>query len=377
MKRITMLAFLMLGFLVIPSLSQTETVLEHRLPVGWKLKDYSISQSNVKALFLFPDLSQDMLLTDNFPRRLQVFDESNNVLSDFIIDDSYRLLGITRSDKIIIYNGDEESCYRIKVLDVLGREYYTAETGGRWPSKALFGKDIALIPGHLTSGPISIIDEDTGREKASFGQLMSGDKAFPFAAFLPIGKDGFYVVGIGASLFLKSYLHTGEVYWTVQDLGGDIKDSLFLNDDLIAVSYGTDDFRGKKLMRGVVIFEWRTGNILFNKKAFQINGQMDSWYRKLHLLNLLTENGYLIFDGDPSDIVRLPRRSKQNEGWDEGLAKKIRLVSSQTERVRVGDKLVKPKIRQGKYALMNLGDLVRIERCQYQLPDTTRSTRKS
>lgn len=370
MKRITVLMFLVFGFLVVSSLGQTDTVLEHRLPPGWKLKDCSISKSNKIALLLYPNVSQD---AKYFPRRLQVLDETNGLLSDIIFDDNFSLYGITRSDKIMLDDGDEDYCYHMKVLDLYGKELYTAETKGRWPLEALFGKDIALIPGHMEPGPISIIDEDTGLEKATIGTLMSENKPFRMAAFIPIGKDGFYIMGIGASLFLQSYLHLGKVFWGIQDIGGDILGTRILNDDLIAVGYGTDDFRDEKFMRGLAILEWRTGNILFNKKAYQKKGQQDSWYRKLHYLNLLVENGDLIFDGDPNDIIRLPRGSNNKKGWDERQIKRVKLLASQTDVIRVGTKVIKPSNRGGKHIIKDMGDKVRIERCRYvEVSDTNR-----
>jgi hypothetical protein len=117
-------------------------------------------------------------------------------------------------------------------------------------------------------------------------------------------------------------------------------------------------------MAGIAIIEWRTGNIVFNKQGFQINGVRDSWYAKLHLLNLMMYNDDLIFYGDPDGAVLLPRLSNGMRGWNEGRLERRRLLDNQVKEIAVGDKLVKPE-RDGKFIIINLGDSIRIEKGEY------------
>lgn len=365
MKKLIILATLLMGFIVIDSLGQMETVLEHKVPPGWKYKSFSISSSQVKALFFLPDLSDEALLTSAFPRRLQVFSSENSLIADLTIADNYRLRSITKNDKIILGDGDESGCGHIKLLDLLGNELYTVNAEGRWPVVAPYGKDIALVPGLQDIGPVSIIDEDTGKEKLRINPPESKNKTFKISAFFPLGEEGFYVQGVGATLMLKSYLHVNERYWKIQDIGGNINQGIMLNDEYLAVNYRIDDFSSKKLTVGVAVVEWRTGNVLFNKRGYQINGVQDSWYPNFNTLSLLIDNGSLLFYADPDRVVRLPLRSNGNKGWDENRLVMSELSHSQREEIALGEKHIKPEVRGGKYVITNLGDVVRIEISKY------------
>jgi hypothetical protein len=365
MKKIISLAVLLMGLVVIDSLAQVETILEHKVPPGWRYKSFAVSRSDIKALYFLPVLPDEVLLTENHPGRLQVFNEKNNLIADLIIEDNYRLSKISRNDRIILCDGEESGCYHIKVLDPSGKEMYTTKAEGRWPVTAPYGKDIALVPGQEDIGPVSIIDEDTGREKARISPPTGKDKAFRIAAFFPLGEDGLYVQGVGATLCLKSYLHINEVYWKIQDIGGNIKSGVFLNDEYLAIRYGTDDFRDHKFMAGVAIVEWRTGNVVFKKKAFQISGVQDRWFSQLESLSVLVDNGSLYFYGNPNDVLRLPRRSDGRNGWDENRSVKGKFSPGQIGEITLGGKLIKPEIHAGKYVITDFGDAVRIEKSKF------------
>jgi hypothetical protein len=243
MRRTLFFMIVFLALFIIDCFAQPEVVLEHKLPPGWKYKEFSISLSNSKALLLFQDLSDEILLLNKPPRRLQVLDKDNKLISDFIIDGKYWLSAITSDNRIFLHDGDESGCAHIKAIDLNGNELYEAEAEGRWP--IFSGKDIALVPGPMDIGPISIIDGYTGREKFRYSVPAQRNKSFRISSFLPFCEDGFYVVGIGATLFLKSYLHQGERYWKIEDIGGNIEGSKYLNDELIAVSYNQNDFHNK------------------------------------------------------------------------------------------------------------------------------------
>lgn len=65
--------------------------------------------------------------------------------------------------------------------------------------------------------------------------------------FLLIGEE-FYVIDMGASLFLKSYCEPVKTYWQITNIGGNINDVRFLNRELIAVSYGFNNIKEEKFM---------------------------------------------------------------------------------------------------------------------------------
>lgn len=365
MKKIISLTVLLIGVATVSMLGQVETTFERSIPPGWRYKSFDISRSGIKALYLLPDLPQDQPPAENYPRRLQIFDNENNFINDMIISDNYHFSKITRNDRIILCDGDESGCGHIKVLDRMGKEEYTVAAEGRWPVLSPRGKDIALVPGPAVIGPISIIDEDTGREKVRIDPPSTNNRALRIACFFPLGEDGLYVQGVGATLYLKSYLNIGEVYWKIQDIGGNIEKGVFLDDKYLAISYGTDDFRNHKLMAGIAVVESRTGDIVFNKKGLQIFGVKDQWYSRLASLSLSIEDDRLLFYGDPNDVISIPRRADGRKGWDVSLLKKSRLSSDQLSEIRCGKMTSEPELVAGKYVVKNFGDIIRIEKSRY------------
>lgn len=365
MKKMMSLTVLLIGIVTFSLLGQVETIFERNIPPGWKYRKVDISRSGVRALSLLPDLPEDQPPTKDISRRLQIFDNENILINDMIIPDRFYFSKITGNDNIILCDGDESGCGRIKVLDLLGNEKYTISAEDRWPVISPIGKDIALIPGPSVVGPVSIIDEDTGREKVRIGSPANNNKALRIACFFPLGEDGLYVQGVGATLFLKSYLHIGEVYWKIQDIGGNIEKGVFLNDRYLAIGYGTDDFRDHKFMAGVAIIESRTGDIVFNKKGFQINGVKDDWYSRLASLSLSVDDDSLLFYGDPDDVLSIPRCNDGRKGWEATRIKKLRLSPAQLREVRRGERTSKPEVVAGKYVIIDFGDMIRIEKCKY------------
>ncbi len=366
MKKTAFLAFLFTVLIMIDSSGQVKSALEFALPSGWRYKSFSASPSGIKALYLLPDFPGDVLAAGRFPRRLRVFGRENDLLADLTIEDGYWLDGISKNNRIVLCDGDAGFNGHVKVLALSGKELYTVDTEGRWPVAAPDGNDIALVPGLEDAGPVSIIDEDTGREKARIGQSGSNSKTYRISAFFPFGEDGLYVQGVGATLMLKSYLHFGKVYWKIQDIGGNIKQGILLNDEYLAVSYRTDDLSGRKFAAGVAVVEWRTGNVLFNRKGHQNNGVQDRWYPNFNSLSLLIdEDGGLLFYADPDEVMRLPRRSDGKRGWDENRIVMSRLSPDQRGEVPFGNKLLKPQVIAGKYVVSDLGDAVRIEKARY------------
>jgi len=110
--------------------------------------------------------------------------------------------------------------------------------------------------------------------------------------------------------------------------------------------------------------EWGTKTCPSAKLPLTSCCRRDSWYAKLHLLNLIVDNDDLIFYGDPDGVISLPRYSNGRKGWDEGRLEKRKLLDSQAKEMAVGDRLVKPE-RAGKYIIINSGDSIRIEKSDY------------
>lgn len=365
MKTVTASVIIFLLFCVVYSSVPARALIERNLPPGWIFRDFNISDSNLKALCLLPDVPEDVRLTGNIPRRVQVFDHTNDLIADLTMEDGFSFRKFTRNDRIILCDGEEGGCFRMKVLEPSGKEKYTIQADERWPVSAPFGKDIALVPGPEDIGPISIIDEDTGQEKARLDPPTNNGRPFKVAAFLPVGENGLYVQGIGATLYLKSYLHVGDVYWQIQDIGGNIKGGMFLNDEYLAISYGKDDFHNNRFTAGITVVEWRTGTILFKKEGSQINGVKDSWFSRLNARSVFLDEGSLYFYGNSDDVLRFPKQPDGRKGWNQSELKRVKLSPDQAAGIIVGDRVIEPIVQAGKYVIKNFGDVVRIERSKY------------
>ncbi|MBC7361951.1 MAG: hypothetical protein H5U06_06690 [Candidatus Aminicenantes bacterium] len=354
--------FLILGLILLPLLAQ-EVVHEYKIPSGWKFKRYH-SGALYRALYLLPNLPDEQLVRGDVPRRLLIFDSQDNLISDLTLEPWWWLHGFI-GEKILLEEADENATYSIKLVDLNGKEIYSLDTQERWVSKAIIGNDLALEPSpiHNQVGPISIIDGETGQEKFRFGPYQGPNGPSIPDCFLLIG-EGYYLVGTGASLFLKSYYEPEKTYWQILNIGENIKQATFLNRDLIAVGYGFDDFKKGVFMSGVAVIEWRTGAVLFNKNAIRHGKNEDKWFNSFdHLLLSVGEDGELII-GD----IMLPPNSGDQKGWDEKRARKIKLKCSPTDQEIYSSVGSKSRVEiRGKTVIKDFGTYLRIERrrCKY------------
>jgi hypothetical protein len=360
-KTLPFIIFLM-GLAVLGTFGRAEVILDHKLPAGWKYKSWAMSRSGFKAIFLLPDLPDMMLLTRDFPKRLQVFDKVGNLVNDMILEENYRLSGFTRDNKIILTRGDENGCYRIKVVETDGRVCFIADAGGRWPSTALFGREIALVPGVSSDfAPCSIIDAETGKEKFRIGPLSMKR---PDACFLPVGEDGLYIVGIDEALFLRSYLHKGMDFWKIENIGGSIEHYGFLDEKYLAIQYRIDDFDADRFMVGSAVIEWRSGKVVFDKRGFQVDQKQDDWHRRLDAFSLYLDRGDLVFLIGDGLGIRIPRKFPPGEGWDERRLSKLKWPPDRIWRRSPNGKSVRADER-GRYLIWDFGDAVRIEKAEF------------
>lgn len=82
--------------------------------------------------------------------------------------------------------------------------------------------------------------------------------------FLLIGEE-FYVIDMGASLFLKSYYEPVKTYWQITNIGGNINDVRFLNRELIAVSYGFNNIKEEKFMYHLLLSIGDQGELIIGE----------------------------------------------------------------------------------------------------------------
>lgn len=350
------------GLLVQGVPSQSKIVFEHKLPPGWMFRKAAISPSGERAIFLFQDLPSEARLAGNIEKRLQLFDKNSNLTADLAMDD-YWLSDFTRDSRVILTQGTEEGVSRIKVIDLNGKELFNVPSEGRFPEPALLGGEISLIPRQGQIGPISIIDGETGRELFRYEAVTVKPVEADYTCFLSIGKDGLFIVGMGATISLKSYVAGVKTIWRIQDIGGNIVDSRFLNDEFLAVEYERRDYKADKFQRGVAIIRWRTGEILFNKQGSQIAQQPDSWYYLLSARNIFLQDGALVFPGNEGNGVLIPRRPGNGAGWDKDAPKLVKRADEPKN-----DPNKTPRYRQkinGIYIIDEGGDTIRIEKLRY------------
>ena len=364
----TIMILLLSALILLPLLAQ-EDVHIYNIPPGWKFKRFH-SRELFRALYLLPDLPDEQLVRGDVPGRLLVFDKQDNLISDLNLEPWWWLKTFI-GDKILLEQADEDGTYFIELVDLNGKEIYSLNTHDRWVAKALIGNDLVLEPSKERQqiGPISIIDGETGQEKFRLEPFQGPNGPSMPDCFLLIG-DGFYVIGKGASLFLKSYYEPNKTFWQIWNIGGNIKDAMFLNKDLIAIGYGFDDFKKDIFMSGAAVIEWRTGEVLFNKNAIRRRlkddkWHEDKWFNSLNYLNLsIEEDGGLII-GDEM----LSPKSGGKKGWDETKPKKIKLRTTPEEIFSAVGKKGRLEYDR-RYLVIDFGTQVRVEKRRYVVVDS-------
>jgi len=171
-----------------------------------------------------------------------------------------------------------------------------------------------------------VFDTKTGKEKFRQGPMkLSGPtttntKATAFtgpALFLPVGEDNLYLFGVGASLFLKKYDEPGEK-WTIKDIGGNISNGKFLDEQHVGVSYYVP---GSVYKEGLAVVDWKNGQIVFRLENQRVNDQ-----KQKELPSLDADNAHfdkeknLVFLNEDGEIFIMPFE-KESRSWQE---KKVR-----------------------------------------------------
>lgn len=354
--------FFLVLFLMAGGLFSQEVVLERTLPPGWIFKEFYASGSGLKALFLIQDLPDVVRATGKVAGRLQIFDQSNNLVSDLTLPEWHWFRDFLGNDRILISIGDENGTWEVKAIDFSGREIYSVDAGGRWVQKAVLGNDFALTPRLLEeTGPISIIDGEKGTEKLKIFPYPKGPQGqiLP-SCFLLIG-DGYYVTGLGATLFMENCSQPGRKFWMIKNIGGNIHDAMILNRDLIAIGYHEKaDYKKNEFVSGLAVIEWKTGRMLFRKSAHLEKGVKDFWYPAVEYLNLIIEeDGSLLFYGDDR-AVRLPKEKAGGEEWNEAKAIKLKADPSQRLR-RDGKETFRIEVKR-RYVVKDFGNFIRVEK---------------
>jgi hypothetical protein len=299
---------------------------EYRIPPGWHVRNAEVSESGLTALVIWQNVPNDRALKGDFASRLLLFDKAGRPVCDLKFDNP-RSLWMTRDDRVILEEGNE-GVDRITVFDARGRRLFETPTWRRNPVPALLGKEIGLWN---TNGPfsvagtweISIIDGDTGGEKFKFPLTVQGDSLF--CGFLPIGEGGHYLVGLGTSVSLRTYLKLGADEWKIDDIGGSVVEIDPLDESHVAISYHFDDPERDQFRGGVAVVAWRSGNVVFRQES---RDPKNGLWSLLHYwgVNVRLEGADLLFFATRPDFaLRVPRDHHPSPKWDITSVKKCRV----------------------------------------------------
>jgi len=353
LKHLFFLLFLLISLI---SFARAADVFEVKIPPGWIFRDAAISESGLKAVVIWEDVPIETALRGNFASRLLIFDKDDLLINELTFaNPEFPML--TRDDKIILREVHNERTEKITVLDSQGRELFEIPTKGRWPRSALLGKEISLenreIGENEITGPVSIIDGETGQERITFGPPSGGKRIKGFSDFLPIGEGGKYLVALGATVFLKTYLHPGTSIWKINSIGGNVRSIRPIDENHVGIKYEISDH---KYLAGVAVVEWRSGNIVFRQDS---NDQKTGLGRILHMgLDITIEEGDLCFTAGSEFRIRVAKSPKSSEKWDKTKVRKYK-ADNRSER----DELTS----DSRHIIKKLGKgIVRIEKIRHK-----------
>jgi len=354
------LFFLLFVFISLVSLVGAADVFECKIPPGWVFRDAVLSESGLKAVVIWEDVPNDIALQGNFASRLLIFDKDDRLVNELTFAKP-KFPRLTRDDKIILEEAPNEKTEKITVFDSQGRELFEIPTKGRGPWAALLGKEIGLgykeigSPGEII-GPVSIIDGETGQERITFGPLSGGKRIKGFSGFLPIGEGGKYLVALGATVFLKNYLHPGTYIWKINSIGGNVRSIDPIDENYVGIQYHIGDLESHKFLAGVAVVEWRSGNIVFRQESHDTHTGL--WSILHSGVDITLENGDLIFTDTGSKFgIRVAKSSQSSKKWDNRKVRKYKIDNwSEGDQQTADSKHIFKKLGKGT---------VRIEKIRY------------
>lgn len=343
---------IIVGFLILTSWyifsqepARTEVVFERKVPLGMIFKGLDISSSGHRALFFIEPSDQINKIRPDWSR-LEIYDPDNKLILEKALDRDCFFHGFSPDGKIILSYGDDPMVIgTLQFLTPGGDELFKIDgVGDRRIIFDPFGKELALAAlGYdgLYEDTV-VFDTKTGKEKFRQGPIKrsgpttTNTKATAFtgsALFLPVGEDNLYLFGVGASLFLKKYDEPGEK-WTIKDIGGNISNGKFLDEQHVGVSYYVP---GSVYKEGLAVVDRENGQIVFRLENQRVSDQ-----KQKELPSLDADNAYfdkennLVFLNEDGEIFIVPFE-KERRSWQE---KKVRyylvgrVLKSPTERVK-------------------------------------------
>jgi len=289
---------------------------ECKIPPGWGFRDAAFSDSGLKVVVIWQDVPREIARYGNFSSRLLIFDKDDRLINELAFAKP-KFPRLTRDDKIILMESNQrEIIEKITVFDSQGRQLFETGTKGRWPWPALMGKEIGLgyqeigSPGEFV-GTVSIIDGETGKEKITVGPPSGRG----FSGFLPIGEGGHFLIALGATVYLRTYLHPETVLWKIDNIGGNIRSINPVDENYVGIQYRVVNIEARKFLAGVAIVEWRSGNIVFRQESHDTKAGL--WNILHNGVDITLENDDLIFTAFGFKTgIRVAKSVQLSEKWD-------------------------------------------------------------
>lgn len=317
-------------------LGQGTDVFEYEIPSGWTLRDAYLSENGWKALLIWQDVDDPMAAyRGEFSSKLLVFDRHDRLIKELPFNKP-KFLRLTRDDTLILVEAREDS---MTAIDRNGHKLFEKQTNGKSPIPALLGKEIALGqwdgmgPADLV-GPITVIDARTGRDKATLEPPVAG-MAGALKDILPIGADGPYLAAGGTSVALATYRPQEHILWKIQDVGGKVAAIEPLDGRHVGISYhvvepDAQNPSNLRFLGGVIILEWRSGNIVFRQES--LDPQKGLW-RFLHnySVNISLIDGDLFFtylSAGGGGGIRVAQSSGPGMKWDSAKIRSYRMTNA-------------------------------------------------
>lgn len=318
----------LIGFSLAQS-SEGEEILKCEIPQGFIYKNFHLSPSGMKGIVFLMDTPGSLVSDVSI---LEIFDLSNNLVMRRVLDSGWGFSGFTPDNKLILSKGHADSVSEIKILDIEGKEIMSIpEIGSRRLFFDLQGRELAVVALGYDAAywPSVVYDLAKGIEKFRLGPVplpenikdKKKDKknVFPWTGtriFLPVGEDNLFLWGIGATILLQRYDGPGSV-WKIDNIGGNISEGKFLNEEYLAVSYFVP---GIKYKEGLAIIRWRDGQVVFRMENYIVNGKREKNLPVLQGVDslCLDEDGNLSFVEDNGQIYKFHFK-QENKTWDENL----------------------------------------------------------
>jgi len=344
------------AFVPIMAFAVAADIFEYKIPPGWTFREAVFSDSGLKAIVIWQDVPREVARYGIFQSRLLIFNKENQLVNELGFGKP-KFPRLTRDDKIILMEADEnEDVNKITVFNSLGGQLFETGTKGRWPFPALLGKEIGLAEPRVGTplefiGPISIIDGETGKERITVEP--PSDRGF--SGFLPIGEGGQFLIALGATVYLRTYLHPEQDLWKINNIGGYVTSIRPVDEKHIGFQYHIVNIEANKFLAGVAIIEWRSGKIIFRQESYDNKAGL---WKILHTgVNIALEEGDLVFTnlGSKSGI-RIAKSDRLPEKWDNAKLKKYK-IDNWGERDQTTP--------DSKYLIKREKGLIRIERIRY------------